>query len=137
MSAYNRNFNVELNLLIGKKVIVSCLEQKTYSGILKGITENLSLVLTNAVSGTESFHKIVLAGRFVNSITLKEIPFDFEGLAKELTNKFKQGNVRVNNDTGVIIVLDRFIINAEGVDGEGPVSDRIRAIWNEYKTNKD
>ncbi len=138
MSQANRAYLAELHKLVNKKVEVRTTEQKTYYGVLKGINEELNLVMTDVkVSDGEKFFSLLISGKMVSYISLGDIPFDINGLAEELAKVFKSENVKVFEDTNNIRVMDRFVVNEQGVSGgEGIVADRIKSIWEAYKTHK-
>lgn len=129
----NRGYLLEINNLVNQKVVVQTKDNNTYTGILKGINEHLNLIMSDVVTETKKYYKLLISGDLVTYITLGDVPFDTLGLADELMRVFKSENVRIHEDSGTIIVMDRFRVNEEGVTGEGVVADRIRSIWNEFK----
>jgi small nuclear ribonucleoprotein (snRNP)-like protein len=137
VSSSNRGYISEINNLVNQKVIVQTKDKATYVGVLKGINENLNLILNDAVYETKKFYKILISGDLVNYITLGDIPFDIHGLADELIRVFKAENVRIHDDSNTILVMDRFRVSDQGVTGEGVVADRVRTIWNEYKKRQN
>lgn len=136
VSASNRGFKVEINTFISKKVLVQTKDGETYKGVLKGIDENLNIVLSSAETDTKSFFRIILLGHEIRYISLTDVPFDLPGLAQELSKVFKPENVRLHEDQGVIMVMDRFKVNEEETTGSGPVAERIRAIWSDFKSRQ-
>jgi hypothetical protein len=54
-------------------------------------------------------------------------------LKMELERVFKKTGVRYFEDTRTIMVMDRYKVTEESVDGDGPVADRIRRIWQSLK----
>ncbi len=127
-----RLFNQELNIFIGKKVKVDMDTGKQYMGVLRGIGSDFTIILGDASNGNEKLHRVFISGRHIVEMTLAEEPFDIQGLAQELAQIFKPENLKVYEDTGVIKVLDRFRVSEEGVEGEGPVAERIRRVWEKY-----
>ena len=133
MSTFVRNYGSELNTLMGKKINVQCKDSnEVFTGTLKGVNENLNLILNNAKKGNEKFHKIVISGDMVKYIVLKDTPFDVEGLAAELSKIFKSENVKMIEGVNAIRVMDRFKVTEDGVDGSGAIVERIRAIWSDF-----
>ncbi len=134
MSQPKRSFFSEIRSLFNKKIVVNTKDGKTFTGILRGVNEDLSLVLNDAVSDdNKKFFKIFIAGDIVSYITLGEVPFDIFGLAQELSKVFRPENVKLYEDSHTIVVMDRFKVNEDGVTGEGIVADRIKAIWESFK----
>ncbi len=127
-----RLFNQELNIFVGKRVKVDLDNDKQYTGILKGIGPEFTIILAEAQNGKEKLHRVLISGRHIIEMTLAEEPFDIQGLAQELAGIFKPENLKVYEDTGVILVLDRFRVTENGVEGSGPVADRIRRVWEKY-----
>jgi len=128
-SAAMRAFQRELSRLIGKLVRVST-ENKVYIGRLQGYHPGtLSICLDEAVAGDETFHKVFISGSRVSEIALEEEPFDLAGLADELARIFPKGGVRLDTDTGIIMVLERVKVTEKGVEGTGPVADRVKTIY--------
>ena len=128
-----RNFNKEMNILLAKRVKVTLENGKEYNGILRGIDQNFTVCLADAVSDKKMYHRVFLNGKYIVELTLAEKPFDLRGLAQELERMFKPENVKLHEDVGVIKILDRFKVSEDGVEGEGPVAERIRRVWEKYK----
>jgi len=135
-SAAMRAFQRELSRLLGKLVKVST-EKKVYIGSLQGYHPGtLSVCLDNAVAGKETFHKVFISGSRVSEIALEEEPFDLAGLAEELDRIFPQGGVRLDAATGFILVLDRVKVTENGVEGTGPVADRVKIVFERFLKEK-
>ena len=67
---------------------------------------------------------------------MEEAPFDLVGLTSELEKVFRQpGHVKFYEESGLIVVLDRVRVTEKGVEGTGPVADRVRAIYERFKPN--
>jgi len=131
-SAAMRAFQRELSRLLGKLVRVLT-EEKNYIGRLQGYHPGtLSVCLDDAVAGGETFHKVFVAGSRVTEISLEEEPFNLAGLAEELGRIFPQGGVQLDTATGFIMVLDRVKITENGVEGTGPVADRVKTVFERF-----
>ncbi|MHA2502672.1 MAG: Lsm family RNA-binding protein [Candidatus Kariarchaeaceae archaeon] len=130
-----RNFKNELNTFAGKNVIIETLGGKKVQGVLVGLnTEDMSLILGDAIVNNERHHRIFLSGATIAEIYLGEAPFDLLGLRTELEKVFKKSGVRYFEDTQTLLVMDRYKVTQEGVEGDGPVADRVRRIWNNFST---
>ena len=128
-----KNYKSELNVFAGKHVIVQTTTGKKIKGVLIGInTDDMSIILGDAVADNQNHHRIFLSGSTVAEMYLGEAPFNIQGLKTELEKVFKKSGVRYFEDTQTILVMDRYRVTEEGVEGEGPVADRVRRIWSSY-----
>src|SRR5919197_1962230 len=125
-----RKFGEETVQFLGKKVSIETSDHKTYNGTLAGIDEKLDVVLDN-VEG-HGILKLILNGSFVKEIRLMEKPFDFKALAERLARVFP-GLVRIREDVGAIIVMDKIKVTQAGIEeGSGLAADRVKAIYDEF-----
>ncbi|MDG6933872.1 MAG: Lsm family RNA-binding protein [Nitrososphaerota archaeon] len=133
MSA-SRRFAEELSTFVGRKVSVETVDGKKYDGTLLGIQENLSLILSG-IEGEERSFKLAIGGHSVREIKLMERPFDLKALADAINRAFP-GLVRVRDDIGAIIVMDKIKVTESGVvEGTGPSGEKVRQIYDEYLRN--
>lgn len=115
---------------LGKKVSIETSDNKVYNGTLAGIDEKLDVVLDN-VEG-QGIMKVIVNGSFVKEIRLMEKPFDFKALADRLARVFP-GLVRIREDVGAIIVMDKIKVTQAGVEeGAGLAADRVKQIYDEF-----
>lgn len=125
-----RRFGEETLQFVGKKVAVETSDNKVYNGTLAGVDDKLDVVLDN-VEG-HGILKLILNGAFVKEIRLMEKPFDFRALADRLARVFP-GLVKIREDVGAIIVMDKIKVTQSGVEeGTGLSADRVRAIFDEF-----
>ena len=130
-----RSFNRELAAVVGATIEVATKDGKTYSGTLKGIDQNtLSIILSEVVDLKDGskIPKIFIYGNSIVSFSVAEIEVSLEGLAKELEKTFPPGGVRFFPETGVIVVMNKIRITPEGVDGSGPLYERVAAIADDW-----
>ena len=126
----SRKFGEETLQFLGKKVSVEMSDQKVYNGTLTGIDEKLDVVLDNV--DVQGILKLILNGSFVKEIKLMEKPFDFKALSERLARVFP-GLVKIREDVGAIIVMDKIKVTQAGVEeGVGLAADRVRAIYEEF-----
>ena len=126
----SRKFGEETLQFLGKKVSVETSDQKVYNGTLTGIDEKLDVVLDNV--DVQGILKLILNGSFVKEIKLMEKPFDFKALSERLARVFP-GLVKIREDVGAIIVMDKIKVTQAGVEeGVGLAADRVRAIYEEF-----
>jgi hypothetical protein len=61
-----------------------------------------------------------------------EKPFDLKGLAERLNRVFPE-LVKVREDIGAIIVMDKIKVTEKGVvEGSGLAAERVKAIFDEF-----
>jgi small nuclear ribonucleoprotein (snRNP)-like protein len=135
-----RTFQKEISTFQNKRVAVILKNGRKYVGELKGLSpETLTCVLIKAKRDDESaeLHRICLNGDQIAEIYLEEAPFDLMGLKEELEQIFRRpGDVKVYDEAGLIVVLERVKVSETGVEGTGPVADRVRAIFNRYASDQ-
>jgi len=105
------------------------------SGTLKGIDQNtLSIILSDVadLKDGSKIPKIFIYGNSIISFSVAEIEVSLEGLAKELEKTFPPGGVRFFPETGVIVVMNKIRITPEGVDGSGPLYERVAVIADDW-----
>ena len=135
MSAYRR-FPEEILSMIGKRVSVKNIDGEEYEGILSGIDENLNIILDNLSPKNNNTFKIIMNGKFVKEIKLIEEPFDLKKLASNLDKVFP-GLVKLREDIGIIIVMERFKVTEKGIiEGGGITAERIKNVYEETINKK-
>ena len=126
----NRKFNEEMLQFVGKKVSVETSDQKNYDGVMAAIDEKLNVVIDN-VEG-KGILKLIINGSFVKEVKLLEKPFDLKGLAERLGRVFP-GLVKIRDDVGAIIVMDKIKVTQTGVEeGVGLAANRVKAVYDEF-----
>src|SRR5438445_13549013 len=79
--------------------------------------------------------------RFLNGSVILQIssvakPFDLQSLAERLERVFPR-MVRVMDDAGVIVVMDRIRLNEKGIiEGSGPAAERVQRVFDEFIRQK-
>ncbi|MHA1965315.1 MAG: Lsm family RNA-binding protein [Candidatus Thorarchaeota archaeon] len=129
-----RAFNRELAAVVGATVEVVINTGKTYSGTLKGIDQNsLSIVLSDVVADDEtSIPKIFIYGGSIVTFSVAEREISLEGLVKELEKTFPPGGVQFYPDTGIILVMNKIRISKDGIEGSGPLYERVAVIADDW-----
>ncbi|MEM2141751.1 MAG: Lsm family RNA-binding protein [Candidatus Thorarchaeota archaeon] len=126
-----RAFNRELASVVGSTVVVSTTAGKTYTGTVKGIDQStLSIVLSDVtcLEDDSKFPRIFIYGHSIVSFSLSEKEVSLEGLAKELEKTFPPGGVRYFPDVQAIVVMNKIRITPQGIDGSGPLYERVAEI---------
>jgi len=129
-----RAFNRELAAVVGATVEVVINTGKTYSGTLKGIDQtSLSIILSDVIAdGETSIPKIFLYGSSIVSFSVAEREVSLEGLAKELEKTFPPGGVQFYPDSGIILVMNKIRISKDGIEGSGPLYERVAVIADDW-----
>ena len=118
--------------LVGRRVAVETTDGKNYSGDLLGIDEKLNVILDHVTGAADNVFKVVLNGDFVKEIRLVEKPFDLKALADRMNRVFP-GLVRVREDIGAIIVMEKIKVTEQGIaEGVGLAADRVKSIYDEF-----
>ena len=130
MSAYRR-FPEEILAMIGKRISVKNIDGEEYEGDLSGIDENLNIIVDNLSINNNNAFKIIMNGKFIKEIRLIEKPFDLKKLANNLDKVFP-GLIKLREDIGVIIVMERFKVTEKGIiEGSGITAERIKKVYDE------
>lgn len=115
---------------VGKKVSVETSDQKNYDGVMAAMDDKLNVVIDN-VEG-KGILKLIINGSFVKEVKLLEKPFDLKGLAERLGRVFP-GLVKIRDDVGAIIVMDKIKVTQTGVEeGVGLAANRVKAVYDEF-----
>ena len=131
MSAAQRRFFSEVATLVDKRVTVSTLSGKSYSGTLVGINpDNMSLCLSEAKDEKgQTLHRVMLNGNVVAKIFAVEKPFDLKALAERLEKVFPT-MVKLYEDKGFIWVMEKIKVTEKGVvEGTGPAAERVQKVY--------
>jgi len=134
MSVAERRFFTEITSLLDKEITVETVDGKKISGILIGVhPETLSICLGEAKSESGAkMHRVFLIGSIISKIYSTEKPFDLKGLAERLEKVFPT-MVRLYEDKGFIIVMDRVKVTKDGViEGSGPAAERVKRIYEQF-----
>lgn len=133
-----RNFFKELASLVGSAIIVTTADGKTFTGEMRGYDPNsLSVCLASARDAEgKSFHRLILNGSIVGKIVKAEEPFDLRTLASEIQRLFPPGEVKYIEEARVIQVLDKIKVTEAGVEGSGPLTERVKMIYDKFVQEK-
>ena len=133
-SLATRNFFKQLAMLVEMPVKVTTSFNRTYLGVLKGYDPaSLSLCLVDAKDEKGSpFDKIFITGRYIVELILAEKPFDLSGLSEEIGKLFPPGEVKYDEEARVITVLNKVKVTEKGVEGTGPIAERVQRIFEKY-----
>jgi small nuclear ribonucleoprotein (snRNP)-like protein len=124
----------ELASLIGRQVTVVTTGHDEYRGVLLAASaDNLSVSLGDVQdSSGRRFYRIVLNGSIVAKIVVEKVLVDLRRLAERIERVFPK-MVRLNEEAGVIIVMEKIRVDESGViEGSGPAAERLEAIYKEF-----
>ena len=123
-----RVFNRELASVVGATVEVELTNGKKYAGTLVGIDQTTLSIVLAGVTGDAEVPKMFIYGNGILSFSVAEKEISLEGLAKELEKQFPPGGVQYFPDTKIIVVMNRIRITPEGIDGTGPLYERVKDV---------
>ncbi|MEM0439790.1 MAG: hypothetical protein DJ555_05020 [Desulfurococcaceae archaeon] len=135
-----RRFYTEIGSLVDKRVYVRLVDGKVYRGVLLGIDQpSLNVVLGEADSEGKRFFRVVINGNRISEIVVEEIPLfdpeEFFNLVVQRLN-INPANVKVYKESGSVVILDRYRVSENGVEGSGALANKIFDIWQEYMEGK-
>ncbi len=133
VDAATRRLASELALFMDRWVLVRTTTGREYEGILLGYTLPELTVMLGDVKDPEGHRvpRLVISGRVIAEIVLVEEPLDMEALAKRLESYFPH-MVKYYPEARIIVVMDRVKVTEKGVEGGGPVAERVKAIYEEF-----
>jgi small nuclear ribonucleoprotein (snRNP)-like protein len=136
--AAGRSFFRELVSLIGSTVTITTTGGKEFVGEMRGYDPNsLSVCLGGAKdSEGKNFHRLIINGSRIEQIVRSEEPFDLRSLANEIQKIFPPGEVKYIEDARLIQVLDKIKVTESGVEGSGPLTERVRIIFDKFVKEK-
>jgi small nuclear ribonucleoprotein (snRNP)-like protein len=134
VSSTQRKFLGEIATLLGKTVLVTTMNGKSYNGTLVGINpDTMSLCLAEARDEKGlTLHRAVLNGNIVVQISALEKPFDLKSLADRLDKVFPT-MVKPYLNKGFIWVMDKIRVTEDGVvEGTGPAAERVQTVYEHF-----
>ncbi|MCQ5376883.1 MAG: Lsm family RNA-binding protein [Candidatus Methanomethylicia archaeon] len=127
-----RRFIAELNGFVDKSVKVVTVRGTSYEGKLIGYEAGtLTICLEDATVNKEKYSRAIIRGDAISEILLKEKPFDMKGLSDRLQKMFPN-MVKYYEDAGFITVMERIRVTVDGVEGTGPMVERVKKVYDTY-----
>ncbi|MHA2424156.1 MAG: Lsm family RNA-binding protein [Candidatus Thorarchaeota archaeon] len=120
-----RAFNREMAAVVGASIEVELNNGKKYAGTLIGIDQSTLSIVLAGVTGDAAVPKMFIYGPSIVSFSVAEQEISLEGLAKELEKQFPPGGIQYFADRAIIVVMNKIRITPEGVDGTGPLYERV------------
>ncbi|MCQ4343809.1 MAG: Lsm family RNA-binding protein [Sulfolobales archaeon] len=141
MSYSPRNIKADLSAMLDKLVIVRLTNNRTYTGILNSYdTAPFLISLTNAKDNENNvFYKVLINGEYISEILLKSSPlFEPREFASflEKTLGLRSTDIKVYDEAGVVVVLDKIKVTENGVEGSGPMAQKVYDVFNDYIKRK-
>lgn len=141
MDMSSRRVSGDLNTLLDKTIIVKLSNNKTYYGILSSYELSPFMIsLTNAKDNeNNTYYKVIINGSLITEILVKNAPiFDprefAELVAKELN--IRSVDIKVYEEAGIVTILDKIKVSENGVEGSGPLAQKVYDIYNTYIEKK-
>ncbi|MHA1819072.1 MAG: Lsm family RNA-binding protein [Promethearchaeota archaeon] len=133
----NASFNKEINQLFGQIVKVQLVSpDKYFIGTLSGYNiATGSIVLKHAKDEQDKrYSKIVLRGSYWDAIYLEKPPFPMKDLSKHISKYFPTGQVKYEEESNTISILNgKIIVSENGITrGSGPTAERVYNIYKEF-----
>ena len=128
-------FNKELADLKGKYITIVTTSGKTFNGLLKSWNpDTFDICIANVKEAKNSYFKVFLRGPVISEILIMEQPFNLQGLANEIKDRLSllDADVKLFEDARIIQVLNKVKVSEKGVEGTGPVADRVRAVFESF-----
>lgn len=131
----------DINSLIDKTVIIKLTNGKTYTGQLSSFEIDPFMVSISNAKDNENnvYYKAIINGSIISEILIKNAPiFDVKEFASliEKSLNLRPGDIKVYEEAGVITVLEKIKVTENGVEGSGPLAQRIYDLFNEYVEKK-
>lgn len=136
MSSGRRVYS-DLNNLIDKVVIVKTVNGKTYIGQLYAYELTPFIIsLTNVKDENNNiYYKLIINGNLISEMIVKNPPLfeprEFAEIVERSLN-LRPGDIKVYEETGVVTILERIKVSQNGVEGSGPMAQRIYDIYTDY-----
>jgi len=128
-------YNKEMNMMLDGRVKIQLKHKENFFviGTLRGFSRTDSIFLINAEDTSHNkYAKLVINGSDWISISLESTPFPMENLYSRLKNVFPPGQVKYMQDIQAIQVMGKINVTDKGVTGEGPLFERVKAIYDKY-----
>ncbi|BCU70593.1 Sm ribonucleo protein [Stygiolobus caldivivus] len=141
MHMSSRRISGDLNTLIDKTIIVKLSNNKTYSGVLSSFELTPFMIsLTNAKDNeNNSYYKVIINGSLVTEILVKNAPIfdprEFADLVSKELN-IRSVDIKVYEEAGIVTILDKIKVSENGVEGSGPLAQKVYDIYNSYIEKK-
>ena len=133
LALITRRFNTEVQALLDKEVTVIMTNGKKFTGTLIGYDSNSKNICLGNVKDEngESYTRMIVYSTSITVIFTKEHLIDLRKFAGILEKYFPK-MVRYYEEGRVIVVMDRIRVSDKGVEGTGPMAERIKRLFDEF-----
>ncbi|AHC51049.1 Sm ribonucleo [Sulfolobus acidocaldarius SUSAZ] len=137
----SRRISGDLGSLLDKTIIVKLNNNKVYSGVLSSFEVSPFMIsLLNAKDNDNNiYYKVIINGNMITEILVKSAPlFDPREFADVITKELnlRTTDIKVYEEAGVVTILDRVKVTENGVEGSGPLAQKVYDIFNSYIDKK-
>ncbi len=136
-TAESRFFKEMAGMLNSKiKVITS---DKIYEGTFLGYDRKSMSVCLGSAEDDEGreYPKIIIYGSTILEIIETGKAFDLKALADDLSKLFPKGEVQYSPEARVIMVLNKIKVTEFGVEGSGPLAERVRNVYDRFLEERE
>lgn len=107
---------------------------KTFTGALLGYDrDTMTICLKDAYDAQGAhYNKIIIYGKTIQEIIETKKAFDLKRLAEDLQAIFPRGEVKLDTEADAIIVLNKIKVTEKGVQGSGPLAERVRNVYDKF-----
>ncbi|MHA1130927.1 MAG: Lsm family RNA-binding protein [Candidatus Helarchaeota archaeon] len=126
-------FFTEFTKMLNSRVKVIT-DTKVYEGALLGYDRDKMTICLKDATYTEgtTYNKIIIYGQTIHEIIETKKAFDLKRLAEDLQTIFPRGEVKLDTEADAIIVLNKIKVTEKGVQGSGPLAERVRTVYDRF-----
>ncbi|MHA1276265.1 MAG: Lsm family RNA-binding protein [Candidatus Helarchaeota archaeon] len=126
-------FFTEFTKMLNSRVKVIT-DTKVYEGALLGYDRDKMTICLKDATDTEgtTYNKIIIYGQTIHEIIETKKAFDLKRLAEDLQTIFPRGEVKLDTEADAIIVLNKIKVTEKGVQGSGPLAERVRTVYDRF-----
>lgn len=127
----NRKFQIELNNMVNREVQIVTTDN-IFRGVLLAVDTQLNLILSDAIDRDgNKFYRILITYPTIKYVMLREVYLSLRDFARYL-EKFFPGMVKYVEEANVVLVGDKVRVTEAGVEGFGPVAERVKKVLEEF-----
>jgi len=85
------------------------------------------------------YSRVILNGMVISEVLVKSSPtFDVKEFAEilERSLSLRPGDIKVYEDAQLVTVMDRIKVSEAGVEGTGPLAQRVYDVFTDYTKRK-
>lgn len=130
------NFHKEINNMLNQIVKIELNDQtKYYVGELTGYDPSSGAISLSDANNEkkEKYSKLLLHGSTWSKIYTIQQAFPMRDLADKISKNFPAGQVKYDQDSNTIQILNgKIIVSEAGIEGEGPTAARVKKMYDEF-----